>query len=114
MSSTRAVRRVWRRLSGATVAGSIALGVVAVILFVALVGPSLAPDSPTAIVGTPFAPRSSHHLLGTDFLGRDVLSRVLSGGRSAVFLAVVSTVGSYVVGATIGLIAGFRGGAVDA
>ena len=46
-------------------------------------------------------------LLGTDFLGRDVLSRVLYGGRSVVTLAGLSTLITYLVGITIGLVAGY-------
>lgn len=52
-------------------------------------------------------------LLGTDFLGRDVLSRVLAGGRSVVVLAGLATVVGYVLGAAIGLVAGYSRSLVD-
>jgi ABC-type dipeptide/oligopeptide/nickel transport system permease subunit len=101
-------------LSGGTIVGAVALSVVLFVLLLALVGPYVAPHTSTEIVGPPFAARASGRLLGTDFLGRDVLSRVLHGGRSVVFLATISVLGSYALGATIGLVAGFREGAIDA
>lgn len=106
--------RVWSRYSGGTVSGSIALAVVVAVLLLAILGPYFSPYTSTEIVGVPFSGRSSDHLLGTDFLGRDVVSRIMHGGRAAVFLATAATAGSYLIGATIGLVAGFRGGRVDA
>jgi peptide/nickel transport system permease protein len=103
-----------RTLTGGTVAGSIALAIVALVLLVAIFGPYLAPSTPSEIVGIPFGARSTKHILGTDFLGRDVLSRVMNGGRTSVFLAAASTLGSYLIGATIGLLAGYREGRFDA
>jgi peptide/nickel transport system permease protein len=79
----------------------------AVLVLLALIGPWLAPHSIAAPVGPPFSPPSGAAPLGTDFLGRDVLSRVLSGGRSLVVLAFLATVLVTFVGAAVGLIAGF-------
>jgi peptide/nickel transport system permease protein len=93
--------------------GRVASVVVLALLLVAAVGPYVAPYSRSEIVGIPFEPRSADHWLGTDFLGRDVLSRVLYGGRSVVVLSALATIGSYLLGATVGMIAGFRGGRLD-
>jgi peptide/nickel transport system permease protein len=90
------------------------LVVASFMLLIALFGPFIAPHSPTALLGAPFAGPSSRFPLGTDFLGRDVLSRVLWGGRTVVLLAGVATVIGYLVGASIGLAAGYRAGATDA
>jgi peptide/nickel transport system permease protein len=49
-------------------------------------------------------------ILGTDQLGRDVLSRVLYGGRVSLFIALVSTVVALVLGLALGLIGGYFGG----
>ncbi|MFJ7666490.1 ABC transporter permease [Lysinibacillus sp. NPDC097195] len=54
------------------------------------------------------------HLLGTDQLGRDVLSRILVGGKVTLFIAVVSVVLSSFIGIIYGGISGYVGGAVDA
>lgn len=56
---------------------------------------------------------SRHHLLGTDTLGRDVLSRLLWGGRPALGGAVEATIVCAAVGIVFGLVAGYSRGAVD-
>lgn len=93
--------------------GGVALGMVGFILALAVLGPLFAPHSPSAIVGAPATDPSGAALLGTDFLGRDVLSRVLWGGRSIVVLAGLATLIAYLVGATIGLVAGYSRSFLD-
>ena len=61
----------------------------------------------------PFSTPSSSYPLGTDFLGRDVLSRVLWGGRTAIGLGLLATIIAYGIGTTIGLVAGFTRSLVD-
>ena len=56
---------------------------------------------------------SSAHLLGTDELGRDILSRILYGGRYSITMGLLSVLISTSVGMTIGAIAGYFGGWVD-
>lgn len=56
---------------------------------------------------------TADHLLGTDALGRDVLSRIVHGGRISLLVAVVSALIGLVVGATLGTFAGFFGGLVE-
>ena len=72
----------WRRALVGGTAGK--LGVLLLLMggAVAILGPYVAPHSPTALVGLPLDSPSGEHWLGTDQLGRDVLSRVLYGGRS--------------------------------
>lgn len=53
------------------------------------------------------------HVFGTDELGRDVLSKVIAGARLTLFIGVMSTLIGGLVGVTLGMIAGFRGGWVD-
>jgi peptide/nickel transport system permease protein len=91
------------------------VGLAASLLLVALIliGPLFAPYDPAAIAGLPFQRPSSGFLLGTDGLGRDVLSRVLWGGRSIVGLALVATALAYLAGASIGLVAGYTRSLVD-
>jgi ABC-type dipeptide/oligopeptide/nickel transport system permease subunit len=83
------------------------------VIAVAVLGPLLAPHPPSAPVGPPYAPPGASALLGTDFLGRDVLSRLLSGGRSVVLLASLSMVVAYLIGGAIGLTAGLSRSALD-
>ena len=59
-------------------------------------------------------PLSEGHLLGTDTLGRDIFARVVYGARATVIVALSSLIVSAVIGTAIGLLAGLRGGWVDA
>ena len=77
------------------------------VLLIALVGPLFAPYGPDESIGIPLEGRSADAPLGTDFLGRDVLSRVLWGGRSVLALAGSATLLAYAVGTAIGLVAGY-------
>src|SRR5438132_951896 len=86
---------------------------VALALGVALVGPFFAPYPPDAIFGAAFAKPSSQHLLGLDFVGRDVLSRFLWGGRTAIFIALIGTVVGVVVGIVIGTASAYWRGWFD-
>lgn len=60
-----------------------------------------------------FRPPGAEHLLGTDNLGRDVLSRIVWGGRISLLVGVLSVGLAMCLGTVIGLIAGYRGGLLD-
>ncbi len=91
---------------------------VAVFAVAALFAPLLAPHDPLAIAdaSTPVAlqPPSVRHPLGTDALGRDVLARVLVGGRVSLAVGVGVELVVAAIGGAIGLLAGYYGGALDA
>ena len=59
------------------------------------------------------APPSAEHWLGTDEAGRDVLVRLLFGGRVSLLVGMVAAVVAAVIGTTIGLLAGYYGGRFD-
>lgn len=82
-------------------------------LLVAVLGPLVAPYSPTEIIGKPFADPGNGALLGTDGLGRDVLSRVLYGGYNLLWMSTLAALGGVAVGTAIGLIGAYAGGATD-
>jgi peptide/nickel transport system permease protein len=96
-----------------TPSGAVGFGIVAFVLLVAVFGPYAAPHSSTAPIGAPLAGPSGHALLGIDFLGRDVLSRMLDGGRSVIALAAAATALAYLVGLAIGLVAGYSRSIAD-
>ncbi len=58
-------------------------------------------------------PPSLKHLMGTDDAGRDILARVLQGGRISLIVGLISTTVSLIVGVTYGAVAGFLGGRID-
>ena len=82
-------------------------------LVVALFGPLLASNDPTAILGAPGQPPGGGLLLGTDYLGRDVLSRVLSGGGSVLALSLSATALAFALGTLTGLVAGYNRNLLD-
>ena len=96
-----------------TGSGRVGLACALLLLALILVGPLFAPHDPAAIAGVPLQRPSGQFLLGTDGLGRDVLSRVLWGGRSIVALSLLATSLAYVAGAAIGLLAGYTRSLVD-
>jgi oligopeptide transport system permease protein len=58
-------------------------------------------------------PPSLQHPMGTDEAGRDLLARVLQGGRISLMVGVISTIVSLIVGVSYGAIAGYMGGKID-
>ena len=61
-----------------------------------------------------FAPPSAEHPLGTDELGRDLLLRLLYGGRVSLLIGIVAALCAAIIGTAIGLLAGYYGGLLDA
>jgi peptide/nickel transport system permease protein len=80
---------------------------------IAVIGPSLAPHSPTALLSFPYAKPFARLPLGGDFLGRDVLSRVLDGIWLLLLLVVCATVIGLAAGASAGISAAYLRGRTD-
>ena len=89
-------------------------GAVVVLFFLtALMADWLAPYAGDESVGESWAPASSEFLLGTDNLGRDILSRLIYGARTTLFVALAATLLAFVVGAAGGLLAASKRGLID-
>src|SRR5882672_8835904 len=113
-------RRGLRRSLGhrGLVLGSVILGLIAL---AALLAPWLSPHDPYAQEVTQrlippawYGKGSWEHLLGTDKLGRDYLSRLLYGARVSLFIGLATALISGLIGTTLGVLAGYYGGRVDA
>lgn len=95
----------------------LALAALAAILIGSFAAPWLAPHDPYAQnLAMALAPPSweTGYLFGADMLGRDVLSRVLHGGRPPVLIALAAVLIAAAVGVSLGLLSGYVGGALDA
>lgn len=90
------------------IAAAVLIGAV---VLVSLLAPVLAPYDPLATDPSAkfLPPGSAGHLLGTDDLGRDLLSRLLWGGRTSLLLSVLAVAAATVTGSAAGLLAGFSG-----
>jgi peptide/nickel transport system permease protein len=90
--------------------GWVGLSLAGAVVLLAVVGPWLAPQNPTAIVRETFGtPGSGNGLLGGDVLGRDVLSRVLAGGRTLLGVAAAATLLGVGLGVMLGITAAYLG-----
>ena len=106
-----------RRTRGLAAGGAV---FVLLLIVVALAAPLIAPADPIrqSLRGRLSAPTLSGadgkaHLLGTDHLGRDVFSRVVYGARVSLLVGFAAVIVGGLVGASLGLLAGFRGGWAD-
>ena len=70
-------------------------------------------DGQTVDLFNRFQPVSAAHPLGTDELGRDVLARLIEGGRVSLFVGLIAALFASVIGTTIGLMSGYFGGRID-
>ena len=108
-----AARRLLRREH----AGVVGLVLVTALVVGALLAPWLTPYAEQGRgvpnVAAKLQPPSSEHLLGTDELGRDVLARILFGGRSSLVLAVSVVALGIAIGVPLGAVAGYFGGWLD-
>ncbi|OAF03532.1 diguanylate cyclase [Bradyrhizobium centrolobii] len=106
----RARRRLFKRK--AAVAGLIVL---CFFIALALFAPLIVPYDPIATSwGLVRKPPTALHWFGTDELGRDILSRVVYGARTSLLAGLISVAIALGIGVPLGLLAGYRGGFIDA
>jgi peptide/nickel transport system permease protein len=120
LPAQRAVRnespgaRLWRRTfrnRGAQIGAIVLL----VLVLASIAAPLLTHEDPNAIdPSRTLQPPSREHLMGTDHIGRDVFARFLYGGRLSLRVGLIAITLGAVIGITIGLIAGYYGGWIDA
>lgn len=113
MSDT--ARPTQRSKAGAGWSATVVFAVLSIslILFSVIFAPVVTGFDPGAIGPATLQAPNMAHLFGTDELGRDVLTRVLYGGRASLAVGVLSGLIAIVIGVTLGLLAGLTGGLVD-
>jgi len=131
-TSTRSEPSRWQRIRQSDLALSflaskvtVAAAIVAVVMIAASVGAALiAPHNPYDMAAIDIFDSmlppvweeggERRFVLGTDSIGRDILSTILYGSRMSILIGLTSVALSLVIGVTLGLIAGYRGGLLDA
>lgn len=111
---TRQRPSVWRALVGERRAAVALVVLIALVAFSA-VGPLLHPIDPNVLdLSNAAASPSAAHPLGTDESGRDILARLMHGGRVSLAVGLAAVICSLAVGVSLGAAAGFRRGTTDA
>lgn len=105
---TRLLHALWRQKKV-----TIGIAIVLAFIVIALAAPAIAPYDPLARVGRPHEAPSAEHWLGTTRVGRDVLSQMIWGTRTSLFVGLIGGLVITVLGTIVGLIGGYRGGKVD-
>ncbi|PTM92126.1 ABC transporter permease [Mycoplana dimorpha] len=101
------------RLRSIPVSAWVGMAGIALALVCAIFAPWLAPHGESEIVGDIWQPMGGQFLLGTDNLGRDLLSRLIFGARTTIFVALAATVLSFSLGMLLSFTAAVTGGLVD-
>ncbi len=107
------LRRVMRGFAAKPVTQA-SLAVFGLIVLCAIAAPLLSPHDPLEqnIFESLKGP-SADYMLGTDYYGRDILSRLLYGAQTSLFIGFVATLGAMIIGTAIGLVSGYYGGRLD-
>src|SRR5262249_3840395 len=107
LGTAAAPRRRRRRGSKPLVARALVVGL---LLLALAVGPLVSPYNPIQpSLAETFAGPSPSHPLGTDNFGRDILTRLLYGGRVDLLIGFLATIVTFAVGALLGALAGYYG-----
>ena len=91
--------------------------ILSILLACSALAPQLSPYDPNDkdIINSRIPPgQNSEYLLGTDILGRDMLSRMIFGARTTVYISLVALATGAIVGTVLGLISGYLGGVIGA
>ena len=102
----------WRRFRNnrAAVGGLVAL---ALVVALAIAGPTFYPVDPFDMVGQPSVPPGGEQVLGTDVAGRDMLAGLIHGGRVSLLIGFMASLVATLVGLVLGAVAGYYGGRID-
>ncbi|MBP2449264.1 ABC transporter permease [Rhizobium leguminosarum] len=105
----------WRRLFGRRPMLAVGFGLLLFFVLLAIAAPVIAPYDPIMQnAEVRLQAPSLLHPFGTDNFGRDILSRVIGGARLDLQMALIGVIFPFLIGTTVGTIAGFFGGIVDA
>ena len=102
-----------RTLKTAPISAWFGIIVILIYAFAAIFAPWLAPYGEADIIGKAYLPSSANNILGTDQIGRDIFSRLLYGARNTIGIALITTLISFFVGGTLGVLTALKRGWLD-
>ncbi|MCW1933186.1 ABC transporter permease [Pararhodobacter zhoushanensis] len=100
-------------MKGIPISALLGLFITGLYFLAAIFAPWIAPYGMSQIVGDVWEPASSQFWLGTDNLGRDLLTRMIYGGQTTIFVATMATAVSFTLGSILGFTAAVYGGVTD-
>ena len=95
------------------ISARIGMGIILINIIIAIFAPVIAPYGETSIAGDVWETFSKQFYLGTDQIGRDLFTRMVYGARNTIALAFITTMLSFIIGATLGFVSATRGGWTD-
>jgi peptide/nickel transport system permease protein len=115
--SVRARRTLWqnvmRTLASAPFSAWFGMIVIVVYVLAAIFAPWIAPYGEAEVVGKAYQPSSGQFWLGTDQIGRDMFSRLIYGARNTIGIAFITTILSFAIGGTLGVLTALKRGWLD-
>ena len=105
----------FRRRVGSNRSAVVALGALALLVLIAVIGPWITPSDPNEqdLMAVLLPPGTDGHLLGTDQLGRDLLRRLIVATRISLLAVLLAVVVGVVAGVPAGFVSGYVGGHLD-
>ena len=107
------IESIRRDLAKAPVSAWFGMIVVLIYAICAIFAPLIAPHGEADILGKAFQPASAEFWLGTDQIGRDIFSRLIYGARNTIGIALITTLISFCIGGTLGVLAALMRGWFD-
>ncbi len=108
-----AAENVIRTLKTAPISAWFGMVVILIYIIFAIFAPWLAPHGEAEVLGKAYQPPGPQCLLGCDQIGRDILSRLIYGARNTIGIALITTLFSFIVGGTLGVLAALKRGWLD-
>ena len=107
------IETVRRALAKAPISAWFGMIVILIYAVCAIFAPLIAPYGEAEIIGKAYQPASGQFLIGTDQIGRDLFSRLIYGARNTIGIALITTLVSFCVGGTFGVLAALKRGWLD-
>jgi peptide/nickel transport system permease protein len=107
------IQNIVRNLKTAPISAWFGMIVILIYAIFAIFAPWLAPHAENEIIGKAYEHGSSFAYLGTDQIGRDIYSRLIYGARNTIGIALITTLFSFLVGGSLGVLAALKRGWLD-